>query len=116
MLVGLGGFEMSRFIVDGWNNFCRVFELPEEYPKGYCFQGGRDVVFKMVDWFNPVNGIEMAACSKDIWVEKVGMVNLTPVDGDELSAKLTVFLKGKKYYNSSKKYLVMCDFGFSFVF
>ena len=47
--------------ITGKNNFCRVFELPNEYPKGFCFGGGHQVLFLIVDWFNPVNPMDMPA-------------------------------------------------------
>lgn len=34
-----------KYLVDGWNNFCRVFEIPESYPDGYLFGGGLDSQF-----------------------------------------------------------------------
>ena len=63
---------MEAYKVDGWNNFCRVFELPNKFPNTYCFGGGVPVGFKMVDWFNPVSGLDSPAVSKEVWKEKVG--------------------------------------------
>ena len=60
-----------RYKVDGWNNFCRVFELPAEYPEDFCFGGGHPVSIQMVDWFNPVPDVSMAGCSKEVWEEEV---------------------------------------------
>ena len=38
-----------KYLVDGWNNFCRVFEIPESYPEGYLFRDGKSVSFLMID-------------------------------------------------------------------
>ena len=59
-----------KYKVDGWNNFCRIFELPETYPKEYCFGGGHPVSFQMVDWFNPVPGIAQPAVTKKFGAKK----------------------------------------------
>lgn len=84
------------------NNFCRVFELPEQYPEGYCFGGGHYVDFKMVDWFQPLP--REALLGKNImpWSEYVCVVKS--------------FLKGKDYVKPNRKYLLITDFGESFVF
>ncbi len=81
------------------NNFCRVFQVPPEYPSGFCFGGGIPTNFQMVDWFNPV-------CSDEI--------------GGPLSEicdvpKLTSFIQKKSYAEHGGKLLVMCDFGVVFV-
>ena len=61
-----------NYKVDSWNNFCRVFMLPEEYPEDFCFNGGHPVNFQMVDWFNPVahDDLFLPAISKEEWIEK----------------------------------------------
>lgn len=74
-------------------NFCRVFEMPEQYPQGFCFGGGKDVNFKMVDWFNPVPNDIMDDFSWEEW-----------------STKLSAFIKGKTYYKKGRTYLVFTDF------
>lgn len=102
--------------VDGWNNFCRVFELPEQYPSGYCFGGGLPVAFQMVDWFNPVTGVDAPACSKDMWREKVGNIQTKEIADVELRDGLIPFLRGKNYVKPNRKHLVICDFGATFIF
>ena len=77
-------------------NFCRVFELPAEFPEGYCFQGGHPIVFLMVDWFHPV---------------QMGSSILKEVDMDELAESLLPFIKEKNYVKPGKNYLLVCDFG-----
>ena len=100
-----------KYEVDSWNNFCRVFEVPETYPEGYCFGGGKDVTFKMVDWFYPVEDVGQAGVSKEVWKEKVGPIETTEVELDDLIAKINPFLKEKMYLKPDRQYLVICDFG-----
>ncbi|MCK4814921.1 hypothetical protein KA005_04050 [bacterium] len=102
--------------VDGWNNFCRVFELPSEYPKGFCFDGGKPTIFKMIDWFNPVSGLGTPACSKEVWQKEVGEIEAKEVNIDTLSGELIPWLKEKQYVVKGMKYLVICDFGATFSF
>ncbi len=99
------------FEVDGWNNFCRVFELPEQYPNGFCFGGGRPVNFQMVDWFNPVRDISQPAVSKDVWREKVGEIEVKKVTTEHLEKELIPWLRDKPYVKPGKEYLVLCNFG-----
>jgi hypothetical protein len=105
-----------KFKVDPWNNFCRVFEIPEEYPKGYCFGAGKPVTMMMVDWFNPCEGINQAAVTKEVSEEKVGPVaeQVVEIEGDVLVDKIEPFLQSKKYTKPGRKYLVVCDFGLAF--
>ena len=93
---------MARtYDVDGWNNFCRVFELPQEYSEEFCFGGGQPTNFQMVDWFNPVSPV--SADSK-------------PIDLDELELTLVPWLRQKKYVKPGRRYLVLYDFGASTTF
>lgn len=105
-----------KYKVDGWNNFCRVFELPDAYPIGYCFGGGHRVNFQLVDWFYPVPGISMAAVSKEVWKEKVGKIEITEIDLDVLEKEIVTFLKQKEYVKPGKQYLIIYDFGGSTIF
>jgi hypothetical protein len=100
-----------KYKVDGWNNFCRVFELPKSYPSGFCFDGGKPVNILMVDWFNPVCDIPQPAVSKEVWKDKVGEIKVTEIDLDELENTLIPFLKNKQYVKSGRTYLVLYDFG-----
>lgn len=36
-----------------------IFELPPMMPTDFCFGGGHDVTFKMVDWFAPHSDMEI---------------------------------------------------------
>ena len=100
-----------NYKVDGWNNFCRVFELPESYPNDYCFGGGHSVIFKMVDWFNPVPDIGQPAVSKEVWRKEVGEIEIKEVPLEWFYEKLVPWLLEKRYVKSGKEYLVLCDFG-----
>lgn len=105
-----------KYKVDGWNNFCRVFRLPLSYPEGFCFGGGRTVNFQMVDWFNPVPDIPQPAVSKEVWKEKVGDIEVKEVHLAELQDKLIPFLQHKMYVKKGYQYIVICNFGASFIF
>ena len=105
-----------KYKVDGWNNFCRVFELPMAYPEGYCFGSGKQVMMLMVDWFNPVASVDQAAVSKEVFEKEVGSVETTEVDGDELAAELIPWLQKKDYVQAGSSYLVICSFGLALTF
>lgn len=107
-----------KFEVDPWNNFCRVFKLPKQYPRGFCFSGGKHVSMLMEDWFCPVSEVCQAAVSKEVWAREVGPVEeqVKEVDGDELIKKLTEFLQKKDYVEAGQTYLVVCDFGLACTF
>jgi hypothetical protein len=105
-----------KYDVDMWSNFCRVFELPEEYVNDYCFGGGHATNFQMVDWFCPVNNVGQAGCDKETWLKEVGPIEITRVGHEEMYFSLIKFLKGKNYVKPGRKYLVLCDFGMAFTF
>jgi hypothetical protein len=85
------------------NNFCRVFELPETYPKGFCFGGGRPVNFQMVDWFEP-------------WPRSIETGELENRTWEEVQNMLINFLQEKSYIKDRHKYLVITEFNESFLF
>lgn len=105
-----------NYVVDGWNNFCRVFELPENYPSDYCCPVGIPVTFQMVDWFNPVLGIEQPGITKEEWREKVGEIETKNVSLEELRGTIIPWLHKKSYVKPGRDYLVLCDFGASLQF
>ena len=108
--------DKNIYIVDGWNNFCRVFELPEKFSSEYCFGGGIDTTFKMVDWFNPMDLGGQPTVSKEVWLEKVGKIETVQVSSDELKNKLLDFLIGKNYVKPNRTYILIANFGASFTF
>lgn len=89
-------------LIHKYNNFCRVFELPETYPMGYCFLGGISVEIKMVDWFNPIP-------LEDIENNKIR-------EWSEYKKMLIDFLENKIYIRPGIKYLVITDFNEAFTF
>jgi len=107
-----------KYIADPWNNFCRIFELPEkQYSLGYCFNGGHPVTFTMVDWFYPTT-VPQAACSKEVWEKEVGPLKdqEVEIDHEELQSTLLPFLQEKQYVKPGRQYLFMSDFGMTFLF
>ena len=84
------------------NNFCRVFELPLDYPKGFCFGGGKPVTFQMVDWFQPIPIEDISENNVKVWSEYIPL--------------LKDFLKDKNYVKPGRQYLLITDFGESFIF
>ena len=99
------------YLVDGWNNFCRVFEIPESYPEGYLFGGGKPVSFIMIDWFNPVPGIGQPAVTKEVWRKEVGEIETKEISINELQESLIPWLLEKQYVKNGRDYLILCDFG-----
>ena len=96
--------DAIKFIdkIDIANNFCRVFELPSEYPRGFCFGGGKPVNFQMVDWFNPIPTEDLHSGKDTTWIE--------------YEVKLREFLKDKIYVKSGRKYILITNFNESFIF
>lgn len=108
-----------KYTVDPWNNFCRVFELPTRYPTGYCFNGGKPSSFLMVDWFNPVPDIRQSAITKEQYEKAIKegapVYRTAEIDSDELQEFLSPFISGKNYIKKDSEYLVICEFGFTFI-
>lgn len=105
-----------KYKVDGWNNFCRVFELPAQFSSEFCFGGGIPTTFQMIDWFNPVPDLGQPAVSKEVWKKKVGDIETKEIGHDELGSFLIPWLKMKHYIKQGKDYIVICDFGACFTF
>ncbi|MBY0259124.1 hypothetical protein [Methylobacterium sp.] len=77
-------------LLDAPRTFVRVYELPERLTDGYCFGGGKPILFLNVDWFEAIVS-----------------------DGAE---RLTSFIKSKQYYRPHARFLVLGDApGFTFV-
>jgi hypothetical protein len=84
------------------NNFCRVFELPEQYPPGFCFGGGTQVQMLMVDWFIPWPHNPKGQEPLETWVEVVDY--------------LLPWLAKKSYVKPGRRYILVTDFGESLMF
>ena len=100
--------------IDGWNNFCRVFALPETFSSEFCPGGGIPINFQMVDWFCPISKLPQPTCSKEVWLEKVGKIKVIEKSEEELK-DLMKWIKSKNYYNPDVSYLVIFDFGASVI-
>ncbi len=110
---------MTRYKVDGWNNFCRVFELPEQFSNEFCFGGGTPTTFIMVDWFHPIMDKRLPnypAISKAEWEIKVGPIKHIEISLYDLEKTLVPFLLRKPYIKKGHKYLILYEFGAATVF
>ena len=79
-------------------NFCRVFEIPEQYHEGFCFGVGRPTQFKMVDWFQPFPTLSSPMFSE------------LPEYWEQWAPRLREFVESKRYIRPGRKYLVLTDF------
>lgn len=109
--------------VTGFNNFMRVFEVPEKFSTEYCFGGGIPTNFQMVDWFHPVSGLPQWAVSEQKYNELIEKGELqksenheTIIDTVTLEAELTAFINKKNYTREGRQYLCICNFGYAFMF
>lgn len=75
-------------------NFIRIYRLPDMLSSEYCFAGGIQEAFTMVDWFNPVPA-EM-------------MDNFDAIKHRE---EIREFVRNKPYYQEGKKHLAITDYG-----
>lgn len=86
-----------------FNNFCRVYQLPLKRSCEFCHNGGIPVLFRMVDWFNPVPfSVDFKNKeSQEIWNENL--------------ERLVSFIKEKNYIKPNNKYIIITDFDESFI-
>lgn len=103
--------RQTKYKVDGWNNFCRVFEMPPEFPNDFCFGGGQPVMFQQVDWFNPISGLPQPAVDKETWKENVGEIQVEEFTEQQLREKVLPFIQEKKYVHEGRRYMVIFSFG-----
>jgi len=97
-----------KYKVTQATNFLRVFRLPDEYPSDYCFGGGHSVEIQLLDWFN-------AFSQQDFWEKDEKEVDTTEQEYIDHIDSLKQFIKEKIYFNSNKTYMVLTDYGDSFV-
>lgn len=85
------------FDINNGNNFCRIFEMPQRYPDGYCF-GGKSypAEFRMVDFFNPIPPDEVDGKLRD-WGEYERLLKLEVLQ--------------RPYIKRGFKYLMATEFG-----
>jgi hypothetical protein len=81
------------------NNFVRIFQIPNDFPGGFCFGGGYDVPFKMVDWFDATPPPEMGENT----------------DTETVKQMIRDFIPGKNYFDRGHRYLVLPDNGDAFL-
>lgn len=84
-------------------NFCRVFELPNIVPQGFCFHGGLPTTMLMVDWFDP-------------WPTDGPGGELQDSTWDEVVSLLRPFLLEKQYVRPGRRYILITDFGEAMIF
>lgn len=89
-------------------NFLRVFRLPQQYPSGYCFGGGYPVALQIVDWFNAFDPMSL-------WENPVLEFDSDDALYLEHIASLKQFIAGKKYVVPNYVYLVITDYGDTFL-
>lgn len=95
----------KKIQVQRLQNFCRVFEIPQQLPEECCFSGGHLTAWLMIDWFNPVG-------NDAPWDNET---RCCEIDWGELSDRLQVFVGKKSYIKPGRRYLVLTDFGQSLV-
>ena len=94
-----------KFELTHHNNFLRVFQLPTSYPDEFCFGGGLNITFKMVDWFNPLATLDFYETPKILEGEEL----------EDLRRLLKNFISKKLYIVPGHKYLAITDYGDSFI-
>ena len=104
-----------EYRIDGWNNLCNVFELPDEFSNEFCHNGGHPTNFLLIDWFYLTN-MDIAACSKEIFKKEFGEIEVREFSREGIEKMLIPFLIRKNYVKQDKKYLIICDFGAVFMF
>jgi hypothetical protein len=87
-------------------NFLRLFEMPQNFPSGFCFGGGYPVRFQMIDWFGPIDQMKF-------WENKSIEMSLDEVETHH--EQIRKFIKEKLYYKPECKYLAITDYGDAFM-
>jgi len=87
-----------KFDFQKGDTFIRVFELPENITKQFCFNGGHSIQFRLVDWFR----------ANEIFDDNGNYPSETIKD-------LKEFIRMKAYFNSKRFYIVICSNGECFL-
>ena len=105
-------------------NFVRIFKIPHDYPRGFCFGGGKDVNFVMVDWFEPYPVMLPPFINKEEFSELSNFVPLyecpnqeleiTPAFREQLNTRVSEFIR-KKNYSDGHSLLAITSYGDAFV-
>jgi len=89
-------------------NFARVLKAPKQYPTEYC-NPAIPVTFMMVDWFIP--------CFKKMNVKDEYFEDYEyAINVNLLEESLIQFIENKNYIELHNKFIVICDFGYTFSF
>lgn len=86
--------------ITGHNNFIRIYKLPSQMGNDYCFGGGYNIPFRLVDWFNPIQ--DLSKVSDPDYIE------------DE-HRKTVQFIKQKNYVKKGDRLLLITDYDWSLV-
>ena len=89
-------------IITGNENIIRIFKLPDKFPSGFCFGGGRAVNFQMMDWFNPIP-------LEYFW--DYPTKTLSAEEMDNLRSDVRQMIKEKNYYDSKSRYIALAEYG-----
>jgi hypothetical protein len=95
-------------IITEETNFMRVFRLPLEYSRGFCFGGGYSVEIQLVDWFKPFE-------PQDFWYHK--QKELTQDEMETHRNLIRDFIKPKVYVKNfpGHQFLAITDYGDAFI-
>ena len=96
---------MKKVTINNNNNFIRIFKLPETFPHDYCFNGGHDTIFVLVDWFNPVD--QQKLWKGDFILDERGLEGIR--DG------IREFVKAKQYFLPEFEYMAITAYGDAFM-
>lgn len=96
----------AEFIVTTKNNFTRLFELPNRIDGSYCFAGGHQVEFRLKDWFYPIP-TEQVDTDKGLILKGQSLL--------DSRNRIRDFIKSKGYYNPEIKYLMITNYGDTYI-
>ena len=94
----------KKYKITEATNFLRVFCLPDKLPSDYCFGGGHPSIFTVIDWFNAIP-------PQSLWEKDEIVYEEDGREYQELRRELCDFIKGKKYYNTLKTFMILTDYG-----
>lgn len=87
-------------------NFIRIFQLPQEYPRDFCFNGGHPVVMHLIDWFYPLPQEDFWSCKEKEYSEE---------QLKTIREQITKFIRQKTYCLKGYKYLALTNYNDSFI-
>jgi hypothetical protein len=75
----------------------------------------RSLRIYILHWFCPV-GMGQTRVTKEFWEKEVGPIEIREIEDKWLIEELQPFLQKKRYTKPDRKYLVITDFGMTFLF